>query len=96
MYDIQNGVPVPSPMRSNRTAPRRRRYPFEQMEVGDFFFVPNRKRNTLGNYVSEVGRELDRKYATRLTYMREVQSQWELCEPDDEGAVLGIGVWRTE
>jgi len=22
--------------------------------------------------------------------------QWEPCEPDDEGAVRGVGVWRVE
>lgn len=94
MREIQKNVPVPKTIRPNK-APRRK-YPFDTMEVGDMFFEPNRKTNTLITYVSVVGKRLGRTFTTRLCYMVDTPDGWEMCEKDDEGAVLGIGVWRTE
>jgi len=65
------------------------------MEIGDSFFVPNKQKNTLTTYASEQGRALKRKFSTKLTWMtRNEDDEWELAEPNAEGAVLGIGVWR--
>lgn len=90
-YHVQKNVPMP---RSRRTVPRRK-YPFEEMEVGDMFFVPNLSENTLVTYVSAVGQELNRKFATRLTYMVQKKKQWVPAAEDTPGAVQGVGVWRT-
>jgi hypothetical protein len=37
------------------------------------------------------------KFSTRACYMRQVTGEWHLCEdPNEKGATLGVGVWRTE
>lgn len=60
------------------------------------FFIPNKTKNTIGTHASTVGKKLGRKFATRLVYMKgNEQDGWENCTAQDEGAVLGIGVWRT-
>jgi hypothetical protein len=95
MFQLQRNVPIPSTIRPNAKG-RRKKYPFEDMKVGDMFFVANKTKNTLGTHVSLVGKELGRTFATRLTYMREHNGKWQPCEADEDGATLGIGVWRTE
>ena len=87
---IQKRVPVP---RQRRTVPRTK-YPFEQMEVGDMFFVPDLDKNTLVTYVSAVGIELGRRFTTRLTYMVQRKKQWVPATADTPKAVRGVGVWR--
>lgn len=95
MYEVKKNVPQPKVFRAQR--PARRKYPFEEMSVGDMFFVPNKTRNTLATHVSTTGKALGRKFATRLVTMRQTRDAgWELCEPNDPAAVTGIGVWRTE
>lgn len=94
MFELQRGVPIPPVKRS--VTPVRRKYPFEDMQVGDFFFVDGKTKNTLGTHVSTVGKELGRKFSTRLTFARKNKSGWEICEPGDKGAVQGVGVWRVE
>lgn len=72
----------------------RRKYPFEQMNLNDMFFVPDKKRNTLATHASTVGRDLKKKFTTRLLYMKQNNGNWEPCDQADKGAVLGVGVWR--
>lgn len=93
MYPIQNNVPKPKSVRA--VQPSRRKYPINELEVGSMFFVPNKTRNTLTSHFSNTGRKLGRKFDTQLVYMRQTDEGWTLCEKDDEGAVLGVGVWRT-
>jgi len=94
MYKIQDGVPKPKPVTSGSS--RRRKYPLDQLEVGQFFLVPHRTKNNLTTHVSTTGRKLGRTFSTRLVWMREDKEQgdWVICEEGDEGAVTGIGVWR--
>ena len=94
MHEVQKNVPVPKAVRPVTAS--RRKYPFEEMDVGDMFFVPNRTKNNLTTHVSSVGRKLGRKFATRLTTMIETDAGWEPCDPDADGGVTGVGVWRTE
>lgn len=94
MYEVQKNVPLPKADRSNQ--PRKLKYPFEDMEVGDMFFVPNKTKNTLAIYASHQSRKLKRKFSTRLTYMVHLDEGWVPCEADDLGAVQGVGVWRVE
>jgi hypothetical protein len=93
MYDIQKDVPVPKLKRSR--LPVRKKYKFEQMAVGDFFFVPNRAKNTMGTHTSSVSKKLGIKLITRMMFMRETLEGWVECAPDAENAVRGIGVWRV-
>jgi hypothetical protein len=94
MFELQDNIPLPPPVRRPRAA-RRRKYPFEDMEVGQHFFVEGKLKNTLGTHVTTVGKQLGRKFSTRLCHMCKVKGEWELCEPDDKGAVQGVGVWRV-
>jgi hypothetical protein len=75
-------------------AATRKKYPFEQMEVGDMFFVPHLEKNTLVTHVSDVGKTLGRKFATRLTYMVWRKQQWVPATATTPKAVRGVGVWR--
>lgn len=93
MLPVQKKVPLPDTLRLNK--PARRKYPFDQMEVGDMFFVPNKDKNTLATHASTVGAATGRKFSTRLTYMCMAHDGWTPCESDEAGAVLGVGVWRT-
>ncbi len=94
MHEVQSGVPIPKAMRSSTG--KRRKYPFEDMEVGDMFFVPDKKKNTLATHASTTGKALGRKFSTRLTFMKQTDDGWVSCDPDDEDAVRGVGVWRTK
>lgn len=65
------------------------------MEIGQHFFVEGKTKNTLNTHVTNVGKQLGRKFATRLCHMCKAKGQWELCEADTKGAVQGVGVWRV-
>jgi hypothetical protein len=94
LLELQDNIPLPPPVRRPRVT-RRRKYPFEEMAVGQHFFVEGKSKNTLGTHVTTVGKQLGRKFSTRLCHMKKVKQKWQLCEADDKGAVQGIGVWRT-
>lgn len=94
MHEVLKNVPIPKTVRM--IAPVRRKYPFDDMEVGDMFFVPNKSKNTLATHASTVGKALGRKFVTRLTYMVETPDGWEQANPTDLDAVQGVGVWRTQ
>lgn len=93
MLEVNKNVPIPKLARA--ALPSRRKYPFEEMEIGDMFFVPNKDKNTLTTHASAMGRQLKRKFITRLTTMRMTSEGWALCDPGQAKAVQGIGVWRT-
>ena len=94
MYEVQRDVPI-AEVTHTPGERRRLKYPFEDMAVGDMFFVPNRDKNTLAAYVWSVGKELDRKFSTRMTWMTQIDGQWKPANPEDPKAVRGIGVWRV-
>ena len=93
MFDVQKNIPKPKTLRNN--APPRK-YPFREMEVGDMFFVPNKTKNTMMTAASTEGRNLGRRFSTKLCFMRSVKGRWINCEATDPGAVSGIGVWREQ
>lgn len=93
-FDIQKGVPIPKLKRTK--PPVFRKYKFDEMAVGDFFFVPNRIKNTMGTHTASVGKKLGMKFTTRMIYMHESLEGWVECEGQVDGSVLGVGVWRVE
>jgi hypothetical protein len=95
MYVVQKNIPIPAPIAGPRAAGRRK-YPFEQLDVGDMFFVPNRAKNRLTTHASTVGKQLGRSFRTRLLYMVDNGGAWAPATKDTPDAVLGIGVWREE
>lgn len=95
MHTVIKNVPLPSTAANRKHRGRRRKYPFETMEIGDMFFIPGREKNNMTTHASAVGRQLERKFATRLVYMcKDKDGEWQPCSQDDKGATLGIGVWR--
>lgn len=95
MLKLQSNVPVPRTIRPSARG-RRRKYPFESMKIGSFFFVPGITRDQIYGHVWSVGKQLGVKFTTRLAYMRQVGEEWQPCDQNDMGATLGVGVWRTE
>lgn len=92
-FEICNKIPVPVAVRQK---PVPRKYPFDELNVGEMFFIPNRTKNNISTHASTVGKLLKRKFATRLTYMVQKNHGWVLCSPDAKDAVQGIGVWRVK
>lgn len=83
--------PPPAPL-----AGRPRVYPYATMGVGQFFFVPHKTANTVGSHAYRQGKRLGRKFSTRLQWMRQDETGWVDAAEGDKGAVLGVGVYRTE
>jgi len=92
MHPIQKSQPIPKKKRSLTG----RKYPFEYMDVGDMFFVENKKQSTLYTQAWVTGKRIGAKFATRTLHMKLVDDAWEECNPAEEGATLGVGVWRVE
>lgn len=107
MFKVLKGIPLPKTTRGE-LPPRKSKYPYALLEIGDMFFIPNKEKNTLSTHTSTIGKKLERKFSTRLTYMKFVNEAgepvalddeagyWVAAKEGDEGAVLGIGVWRVE
>lgn len=92
---IQSGIPMPKRSRAGGAA-KPRKYPFDQLQVGQMFFIPDKAKNTLHTYFSSVSKKLGIKLSSRMVHMLRTDEGWQMCEPTDEDAVLGIGVWRVE
>jgi hypothetical protein len=82
---------IPKPSSSVRpNASSQRKYPFSEMDVGDWFFVPGLSKNTLSTLASLTGKKLGRLFSTRLLYVADCKE----VAAGTAGAVLGVGVWR--
>lgn len=92
MHEIIRDIPADMP---RRKAVKGRVYPYEQLAVGDMFFVANRPKNNLMTHTSNMSKRLGRKFSTRHVWMCKVNDQWVSCNQGDNGAVLGIAVYRT-
>ena len=71
-----------------------RKYPLATMAVDEMFFVEGMVPAVLAAHVSRRGRALGRKFKTQQVYMKMKRGTWQLCQADEAGAVLGVGVWR--
>ena len=87
---IVSGVPVPPRRKPLKTY----KYPFDKMEVGDMFFVPEGGK-PLVNQTAVASKSLRRQFSTRTMYMRETKQGWKVCEPDAPDGRKGVGVWRV-
>lgn len=96
MLNLQRNVP-PRKGRRIRDDDRRRKYPFERMQIEDFFFVPNRQHSSIRSYFSTAGAKHGIKLRSEQIFARQnLAEQWEPCPEDAPGAVSGVGVWRVE
>jgi len=58
---VDKGVPIPN----FRTAPRKSKYPWRDLEVGDSFLVPDTTSERFGPQAREAGLRLGRKFTVR-------------------------------
>ena len=94
MLQLQRNVPPPVRTRERHG---NQKYPFATMQVGDFFFVPNKETNSLRTYFSTAGKAHGIKLTSRLIHARqEDDGKWQECPADAPRAVQGVGVWRIE
>ncbi len=93
---IRKNLPKPTKRFTGSMPARGSIYPFEDLAVGDVFLLPNREKNNMAGISGDWSKRLDRKFSSRLVWMREEEDGWNVCEKDDEGAVKGIGVWRDK
>lgn len=95
LFKLQSNVPLQKTIRPQARG-RRRKYPFESQQVGQFFFVPGIKREQIYGHVWQVGKQLNMTFSCRLCYMKQdAAGDWQPCDQTDVGATLGVGVWRT-
>lgn len=96
-----DNIEIPKAIRMGGGPKGDRKYPFNTMEIGESFFVPNRDKNNLSTHASLTGKRLDKKFKTLLVWGHELYDGDDVVgwapanEPGEEGSVLGIGVWRV-
>jgi len=78
MFEVQKSAPPLPPAKPYRA----RKYPLDTMEVGDWFFVPNKTTESLGSHVHTTGKKLGRKFS--------------LAKGMNGNGVHGVVVTRTE
>ncbi len=88
-YKIDSEVPVPTDFRSTEL-----KYPFEEMKVGDSFFIPPRSEEEtvkgLGNRVAQARQTYQKRMARREEEVRFTQR---MRTEDD---VTGYRIWRVQ
>jgi hypothetical protein len=101
MLQLQRNVPPPGKRRL-RPGDGRKKYPFEKMtKVGDFFFVPHKKRESIRTYFSTAGAAYGIKLRSEQIFAKRIHYEggrvaWAPCDEHERGAVSGVGVWRIE
>ena len=94
MYKTQSATEKPEHTRVGRSTAK---YPFTTMAVGEMFFAPDAKSQTLAPYAAKQGIWLGRKFSTRTLTMRKIRNgSWAVCDRDHPKAVRGVGVWRDK
>ena len=93
MLKIKKRVPLPAPSRPQRP----RKYPFDDMSVGDMFFVPGGSAKSVASYASRIGSRIRKKFNTRQVTAVHRADGWTVVDDtaNHSKAVRGIGVWRT-
>lgn len=73
-FEIEKNVPMPEKH-------VRWKYPFDQMEVGDSFFVVNKDTTQMSALCKRAGKRLTARFTTAKA---------------ERGAEVGVRVWRME
>lgn len=90
-FEVQDTDGVPPPVTGHP-----RVYPYATLKVGQMFFIAHARGPSIQSHASVQGRKLNRKFATRVQWMRKTAHGWEPAEPMAIGATKGVGVYRTE
>ena len=89
-YKIENTVPIPTDFRTHD-----RKYPFEDMEIGESFFIaPEYEDETvkrLSNRIAQARQAYQRRCMKQQAPVQFTQRIW----TDDETGEVGIRVWRV-
>ena len=99
LFLVQDDLRVPQNRRGQKQP--RRKFPVDDMQPGQQFFVPGKKSKTVSAYISRITKTLPGKYTARQDWARPVamigdKRKWESCEPTDDGATDGVTVARVE
>ena len=100
MFLVQKDGLNPPEARRTTKQPRRK-FPVEDMAVGDRFFVPGKSGKSVSSYISRITKDLPGKYTTRADWARPVsmvggKRKWESCAETDGGSEEGVTVTRVE
>ena len=94
-FKIDSGIAVPTDFHSNQ-----RKYPFEDMEIGQSFFVgpsyDDETQKQIGNRVAQARQSYQKRKAKQGDEVRFTQRQWTEDDPDEIREILGHRVWRVE
>jgi hypothetical protein len=97
MFEVFDNVIQPPPARSKAGAYRK--YPLDELKVGQMFFVPHGSgpsRKSLATHVSVEAKKLGRKFSTRdVALLTSSKGPPKIVAAGTPGAVRGIAVWRT-
>ena len=89
-FKIDSGIAVPVDFHANA-----RKYPFEEMSVGDSFFVgtsyEEETQKQIGNRVAQARQSYQKRCVRQDVEVTFTQRMW----TDDDG-VLGYRVWRMK
>lgn len=90
MLSIQSGVPKPA----RQTKAPRRKYPLEEMEVGQFLFYPGSNSRYVSSYVSRAAKDMLQVFSTKHCWAVRRRGAWKLVDEAFPGAIEGTGIWR--
>ena len=100
LFKVQDGVELPEINRAPKVP--RRKFPVQNMEPGQMFFVPGKSSRSVSAYISRITKHLPGKYTARHVWARKPRKgedqklDWVLCASHEKGSTEGVGVWRTE
>lgn len=60
MFEIEKNIPIPNP-----EVGRNRLYPFDDLEIGDSFFVPNKTRHDFSGPLHQASQRTKFKFSVR-------------------------------
>ena len=93
-YELNKSVPIPTDYRSTEN-----KYPFDEMEIGDSFFIsPEYEEEDvkrLSNRVAQARQSYQKRVAKHGTEVRFTQRQRVEDDGGKEGPIAGIRVWRV-
>ena len=94
-FKVKAGVVMP-PHGVNRYR-HPRKYPFDEIGVGEIFFIPDKTASEFATYASKQAKILDRKFQTQtMTMRRDLETdEWEPCKPGSPGSKSGVAVTRV-
>lgn len=90
---LLTGIPIPEGPSGNRN-----KFPFETMDLGAMFFVPNRSAEKFAPYAAKYSRKFTpKKFVARDITMKAGTEPGDFtpCDAKDPKAIVGCGCWRT-